>query len=176
LDQWQPRQYSCIHAPQHLHPTQLKNHLFNLPKRDEPVFIHTPPGCAHPNNMLRGLIFGRLWAYLLQNTHHQDFLNMASFIARRLITNGYILEQLLPLFIEAGARLSNLIYRANPAMFTVIFIFITEYLIFLHFSVIISHMYLILRPISLISYRLHVVQFVNSRQFLYVQLVACSVP
>jgi hypothetical protein len=77
------------------------------------LYLYIPPGSAHPRNMLRGLIFGRLRAYWLQNTYRKDFIRMATLLARRLIARGYILAQLMPLFIEAEARLANL-QRTGP--------------------------------------------------------------
>jgi hypothetical protein len=87
--------------------------IYSTFQKEMNLYLYIPPGSAHPRNMLRGLIFGRLRAYWLQNTYRKDFIRMATLLARRLIARGYILAQLMPLFIEAEARLANL-QRTGP--------------------------------------------------------------
>ena len=67
--------------------------------------MYLPPGSAHPKNMLYSLVYGRLQAYRLQNTDTTDFIKMAKLLARRLISRGYSLESLKPVFQRAHARL-----------------------------------------------------------------------
>ncbi len=57
--------------------------------------------------MVGGLIFGRLRAYWLQNTHLSDFYAMAVLLNRRLMARGYSFPTLKPLFEEASVRLQN---------------------------------------------------------------------
>jgi hypothetical protein len=75
------------------------------------LYLYIPLSSAHPKNMLRGLVFGRLRAYWIQNTAKSNYTRMASLLARRLMARGYTLEQLLPLFTEADARLQ---LQMNP--------------------------------------------------------------
>jgi hypothetical protein len=81
--------------------------IYSTFQKEMNLYLYIPPGSAHPKNMLRGLIFGRLRAYWLQNTYIQDFEHMATLLAKRLLARGYKLDQLLPLFQEAEARLKN---------------------------------------------------------------------
>jgi hypothetical protein len=69
------------------------------------LYLYIPPGSAHPGKMLRSLIFGRLRAYCLHNTHLRDFYAMAILLARRLMPCGYSFPTLKPLFEEASVRL-----------------------------------------------------------------------
>jgi hypothetical protein len=77
------------------------------------LYLYIPPGLAHPKNMIRGLIFGRLRRYWLQSSHRDHFYKMAGLLAHHLIARGYTLEQLLPLFKEVEARLTTLL-RTGP--------------------------------------------------------------
>jgi hypothetical protein len=87
--------------------------VYSTFQKEMNLYLYIPPGSAHPTNMIRGLIFGRLRAYWLQNTRRQDFYHMATLLARRLMARGYTLPQLLPIFKEAELRLSTL-RRAAP--------------------------------------------------------------
>jgi hypothetical protein len=69
------------------------------------LYLYIPPASAHPGKMLRSLIFGRLRAYWLQNTHLRDFYAMAILLARRLVAQGYSFRTPKPLFEEASVRL-----------------------------------------------------------------------
>jgi hypothetical protein len=69
------------------------------------LYMYLPPGSAHPKNMLYSLVYGRLRAYRLRNTDTMDFLKMAKLLARRLISRGYSLESIKPVFQRAHARL-----------------------------------------------------------------------
>jgi hypothetical protein len=83
--------------------------VYSTFQKEMNLYLYIPPGPAHPKNMIRGLIFGRLRAYWLQNSHQEDFYKMAGLLARRLIARGYTPEKLLPLFQEAEACLTNLL-------------------------------------------------------------------
>ena len=82
--------------------------VYSTFQKEMNLYLYIPPGSAHPKNMIRGLVFGRLRAYWLQNTRRQDFYRMATLLARRLMARGYTLQQLLPLFKEAELRLTTL--------------------------------------------------------------------
>lgn len=71
------------------------------------LYLYIPPGSAHPRNMLRGLVFGRLRAYKLQNSDHSDFVHFASLLGKRLRDRGWPPDILVPIFREAWQRLQN---------------------------------------------------------------------
>jgi hypothetical protein len=71
------------------------------------LYLYIPPCSAHPEKMLRSLIFGRLRAYWLENTYLSDFYAMAVFLNRRLMACGYSFPTLKPLFEEASIRLQT---------------------------------------------------------------------
>jgi hypothetical protein len=71
------------------------------------LYLYIPPGSAHPEKMLRSLIFGRLRAYWLQNTYLSDFYAIAVLLNRRLMARGYSFPTLKPLFEEASIRLQT---------------------------------------------------------------------
>jgi hypothetical protein len=81
--------------------------IFKTYQKPMNLYLYIPPGSAHPEKMLRSLIFGRLRAYWLQNTHLSDFYAMAVLLARRLMARGYSLPTLKPLFVEASVRLQT---------------------------------------------------------------------
>ena len=93
-----------------------KRHLtFQTYQKPMNLYLYIPPGSAHPEKMLRSLIFGRLRAYWLQNTHLSDLYAMAVLLARRLMARGYSFPALKPLFEEASVRLqTQLRYRQPP--------------------------------------------------------------
>jgi hypothetical protein len=72
------------------------------------LYLYIPPNSAHPEGLLRGLVFGRLRAYWYQNTEKRNFVKMAKLLANRLVARGYSKQLLIPLFIEATERLSRL--------------------------------------------------------------------
>jgi hypothetical protein len=82
--------------------------VYSAYQKEMILYLHIPPGSAYPKNMIRGLVFGRLRAYWLQNTRLIYFYHMASLLAKRLIARGYTLQQLLQLFKEAEVRLTAL--------------------------------------------------------------------
>lgn len=71
------------------------------------LYLYIPPGSAHPRSMLRGLVFGRLRAYLLQNTDEDNFIHFAKLLAQRLRARGWSNQTLLPLFREAMQHLQQ---------------------------------------------------------------------
>jgi hypothetical protein len=72
------------------------------------LYLYIPPNSAHPQGLLRGIVFGRMRAYWNQNTEKKNFVRMAKLLAQRLIVRGYSKKLLIPLFIEATERLSRL--------------------------------------------------------------------
>jgi hypothetical protein len=71
------------------------------------LYLYIPPSSAHPRNMLRSLIFGRLRAYKHQNTNREDYIHFAKLFAKRLVDRGWPPHTILPLFKEADRLLSS---------------------------------------------------------------------
>ena len=90
--------------------------IFKTYQKPMNLCLYIPPGSAHPEKMLRSLIFGRLRAYWLQNTHRSDFFKMAVLLARRLMARGYSFQALKPLFEESSARLQARLNRPAPQL------------------------------------------------------------
>jgi hypothetical protein len=65
------------------------------------LHLHTLPNSAHPEGLVRGLMFGRLRACWHQNTNKHNFVKMAQLLAKRLFERGCSKKLLTPLFIEA---------------------------------------------------------------------------
>jgi hypothetical protein len=82
--------------------------IFETFQKSMNLYLYIPPNSAHPEGLLRGLIFGRLRAYWYQNTNKRNFVKMAQLLANRLFARGYSKKLLTPLFIEATERLSRL--------------------------------------------------------------------
>jgi hypothetical protein len=70
----------------------------------EPISVPTTR-FSTSKTMLYSLIYGRLWAYHIRNTDHDDFLEMVKSLARILVAQGYSLESLKPVFQRATARI-----------------------------------------------------------------------
>jgi hypothetical protein len=81
---------------------------FQTYQKDMNLYLYIPPNSAHPEGMLRGLVFGRLRSYWIQNTEKKNFVKMAKLLSERLVARGYSKQILTPLFIEATERLSRL--------------------------------------------------------------------
>jgi hypothetical protein len=79
--------------------------IFQTYQKPMNLYLYISPSSAHPDKMLRSLIFGRLQAYWLQNTHLSDIYGMAVLLARRRIARGYSYPTLNPLFAESAIRL-----------------------------------------------------------------------
>ncbi len=80
--------------------------VYETYQKDMNLYLYIPPNSAHPQGLIRGLVFGRMRAYWNQNTDKQNFVKMAKRLAHRLIARGYSMQQLAPLFFEATERLS----------------------------------------------------------------------
>jgi hypothetical protein len=82
--------------------------IFETFQKSMNLCLHMPPNSAHPEGLLRGLMFGRLRACWHQNANKRNFVKMAQLLANRLFARGCSKKLLTPLFIEATERLSRL--------------------------------------------------------------------
>lgn len=71
------------------------------------LHLYIPPLSAHPNGVLKSLIFGNLQRYWIQNSCRRDFISAAASFYGHLLNRGYTRETLTPIFQEAGAALHN---------------------------------------------------------------------
>ena len=62
---------------------------FKTFRKEMNLNIYLPPNSAHPPDVIRSIIFGRVRAYYLHNTHHQDFVNECTTLTRNLIHCGW---------------------------------------------------------------------------------------
>ena len=76
-------------------------------QKEHNLYLYIPPLSAHPREMLRGLIFGRLRAYHKHNTDTIDYLKMASLLSRRLINRGWSWSYLKHIFNDAHNRITG---------------------------------------------------------------------
>jgi len=72
------------------------------------LYLYIPPMSVHPPNMLKGLIFGCLWAYWKQTTDKDDFLHFATLLGKRLIAWGWPKTTVIPLMQESMNRLNTM--------------------------------------------------------------------
>ena len=68
------------------------------------LYLYIPPISAHPVGCLRGLVFGNLRRFWIQNTHREDYISVAKHFAERLIERGHPAHTIETLFMEAAKR------------------------------------------------------------------------
>jgi hypothetical protein len=76
---------------------------------EKPLNLHLyiPAFSAHSPNMIRGLVFGMLRRFWLQNAHAEDYIRLTKAFFGYLIERGYSREQLRTLFVEAAQKLEE---------------------------------------------------------------------
>ena len=87
----------------------IKNrHLhYKTYQKEHNLYLYIPPLSAHPREMLRGLIFGRLRAYCKHNTDLSDYYEMAYLLSQRLIDRGWSWNYIAPIFMAAHDRITG---------------------------------------------------------------------
>jgi hypothetical protein len=71
------------------------------------LHLYLPPNSAHPPDTIRSLVFGRVRAYFLHNTHDKDFKTECYTLARDLIRCGWEWEDLASHFNDAHESLKK---------------------------------------------------------------------
>lgn len=66
--------------------------------------LYIPPTPAHPPDTIKSLLFGRIRAYYIHNTHHQDFVLECIQLVKHLIQSGWKWNIIAPLFDEAHTK------------------------------------------------------------------------
>ena len=79
--------------------------VFKTFRKEMALNLYLPPNSAHPPDTIRSLIFGRVCAYFLHNTHRDDFEAECVRLAKNLISSGWSWEDLSSHFDEAEAKL-----------------------------------------------------------------------
>jgi hypothetical protein len=87
---------------------EIKNSMLLFSTFQKPLNLHLyiPPLSAHPQSCLKGLITGELRRYWIQNSP-ADFQELVTKFIERLHDRGHIIDNLLPLFLQAAATLEN---------------------------------------------------------------------
>lgn len=57
--------------------------------------------------MIKGIVFGLLWKYKLQNSKNDNFIKLAILLYQRLITQGWKRPILCKIFLQAYENLSR---------------------------------------------------------------------
>ena len=79
--------------------------------------IYLPPNSAHPPDVIRSIVFGRVRAYFLHNTNAEDFITECALLAQNLIHCGWEWKHLCTHFNDAHESLmkqgKNILYCSN---------------------------------------------------------------
>ena len=67
--------------------------------------IYLPPNSAHPPDVIRSIVFGRVRAYFLHNTHAEDFITECALLEQNLIRCGWEWKHLCTHFNDAHESL-----------------------------------------------------------------------
>jgi hypothetical protein len=121
LNSWGPLKW-IIEEPSHnMHfldlNIQLENSSITTETYQKPMnlYLYIPPLSAHPYSCFKGLIYGELWRYWIQNNPVKFQEILLNFI-QRLIGRGHTLEKLTPILIQAAANLDNRAMHPDPPM------------------------------------------------------------
>eukprot|EP00804_Cyclotella_cryptica_P016595 CCRYP_001935-RA/>CCRYP_001935-RA protein AED:0.24 eAED:0.24 QI:0/-1/0/1/-1/0/1/0/270 len=73
----------------------------NLFEKSQNLYLYIAPGSAHPNGMIKGLIFGNTLRIMRLCSHDDDVSTHLTNFKTRLLARGYPLRLLEPLFLQA---------------------------------------------------------------------------
>ena len=68
------------------------------------LYQYIPPYSAHPPGMIKGIIYGLLRTYHLQNTYKADYLNMATLLYHRHVARGWDRATIKLIILEADIK------------------------------------------------------------------------
>ncbi|TMW68854.1 hypothetical protein Poli38472_001010 [Pythium oligandrum] len=71
------------------------------------LYLYLPPHSAHPPGVLKGMIYGLVQKYRVQNTADEDFRAIVQLLFKRLLHRGHKFDTLVSLFNSAVARLDQ---------------------------------------------------------------------
>ena len=78
------------------------------------LYLYIPPLSAHPQSCFKGLIYGELRRYWVQN-NPANFQTILQKFIQRLTDRGHTIEQLTPLLMQAAVNLDNATWQPNYA-------------------------------------------------------------
>jgi hypothetical protein len=89
-----------------LEKTINKNNYLETKTYQKPMnlYLYIPPLSSHPMGCLKGLIYGNLRRFWIQNTHREDYISVARHFAERIIERGHDANIIATLFTEAAQR------------------------------------------------------------------------
>jgi hypothetical protein len=69
------------------------------------LHLYIPPESAHPQGVLKSLIFGNVFRYWLQNSKSTDYITTTKDFYGHLLNRGYKPETLTPIFLAAADKI-----------------------------------------------------------------------
>jgi hypothetical protein len=72
------------------------------------LYLYLCPSSAHPPGVLKGLIFGSVRRFWLQNSDPKDYCKVIQDLYQHLCSRGHSTEKLDPLFHEAAAKVDSI--------------------------------------------------------------------
>jgi hypothetical protein len=78
------------------------------------LYLYLCPSSSHPPGVWKGLIFGSLRRFWLQNSDPIDYRNVVSAFFRQLCDRGHDPEKIAPLFIEGANSVDRNLYPKTP--------------------------------------------------------------
>jgi len=71
------------------------------------LYQYIPPNSAHPPGMIKGMIYGILRQYYLQNSKLEDYWKIAMLFYNRLKDRGWLRATLEPIFVAAHEKIRS---------------------------------------------------------------------
>lgn len=81
--------------------------VFKTYRKPMNLYLYLPPTSAHPPDVIKSIIFGRLRAYFLHNTERSNYIKECAYFANALIKRGWQWCDLKPIFTRANQSLVN---------------------------------------------------------------------
>ena len=79
------------------------------------LYQYITPNSAHPPWMIKGIVTSTLQTYHYQNTHAEDYWDIAMLYYRRLRMRGWDRKTLEPIFVKAHKKIESQQEEAEPA-------------------------------------------------------------
>ncbi|KAK1747266.1 hypothetical protein QTG54_002610 [Skeletonema marinoi] len=71
------------------------------------LYQYKPPSSAHPPKMMKGIVYGLIRQYKLQNTLPSDYINQLKLLFQRFVARGWDKRLIKSYILEADSKLSN---------------------------------------------------------------------
>jgi hypothetical protein len=78
------------------------------------LYLYLCPSSSHPPGVWKGLIFGSIQRFWLQNSDPIDYQNVVSAFFRQLCERGHHPKKIAPLFIEGANSVDRNLYPKTP--------------------------------------------------------------